>query len=213
MYIISQYEEKRKALTAIQERHMIILQAERSVNMRKKKDYTLQDQEKLKKILQERTGYLICSDKLLEQIFTRSTYSAQKGGENNEVLEFIGDQVLSYFLVKKLSKYCGDWNDDGEYSFRLREHHLTTIKQELVCNENLCEIVDSWGVAKYVIAGPKDWPYGLNDQPKARADLFEAILGAIALESGWNQEILERAVHKMLSLDKRLALILSRYDQ
>lgn len=181
--------------------------------MRKTKGYTLPEQEKLKKILQERTGYLICNDKLLEQIFTRSTYSAQKGGENNEVLEFIGDQVLSYFLVKKLSRFCGDWSEDGEYIFRLREHHLTTIKQELVCNETLCEIVDSWGIAKYVVAGPKDWPYGLNDQPKARADLFEAILGAIALESGWDDVILEQAVHKMLSLDKRLASIMLKYNQ
>ena len=179
--------------------------------MRKTKNYTLQEQEKLKKIIQERTGYLIQSDKLLEQIFTRSTYSAQKGGENNEVLEFIGDQVLSYVLVKKLSRYCGDWSEDGEYIFRLREHHLTTIKQELVCNENLCEIVDSWGLAKYVVAGPKDWPNGLDDQPKARADLFEAILGAIALESGWNTEILEKAVHRMLSLDKRLAILIPKH--
>lgn len=178
--------------------------------MRKKKGYTPQEQEKLKKIIQERTGYRIKSDKLLEQIFTRSTYSARKGGENNEVLEFIGDQVLSYFLVKKLSRFCGDWNDEGEYIFRLREHHLTTIKQELVCNENLCQIIDSWGVAKYVVAGPKDWPNELDDQPKARADLFEAILGAIALESGWNPEILEQAVHKMLSLDKRLAVLVPK---
>lgn len=178
--------------------------------MRKKKGYTPQEQEKLKKIVQERTGYLIRSDKLLEQVFTRSTYSAEKGGENNEVLEFIGDQVLSYFLIKKLSRYCGDWSDDGEYIFRLREHHLTTIKQELVCNENLCEIIDSWGVAKYVVAGPRDWPNGLDDQPKARADLFEAILGAIALESGWDAVVLERAVQKMLSLDKRLAILVPK---
>jgi ribonuclease-3 len=179
--------------------------------MRKKKGYTPEEQEKLKKIIQERTGYLIQSEKLLEQIFTRSTYSAQKGGENNEVLEFIGDQVLSYFLIKKLSRYCGDWSEDGEYIFRLREHYLTTIKQELVCNETLCEIVDSWGVAKYVVAGPKDWPNGLEDQPKARADLFEAILGAIALESGWDDAILEKAVHRMLSLDKRLAILVPKH--
>ncbi|MBE6921071.1 MAG: hypothetical protein E7468_05865 [Ruminococcaceae bacterium] len=84
--------------------------------------------------------------------------------------------------------------------------------QELVCNENLCQIIDRWGVAKYVIAGMKDRPYGLDDQPKARADLFEAILGAIALESGWDEAVLDRAVHKMLSLDKRLAAILPKCD-
>lgn len=179
--------------------------------MRKNKGYTPQEQEKLKKIIQERTGYRIKNDKLLEQIFTRSTYSERKGGENNEVLEFIGDQVLSYFLVKKLSEYSGDWNKDGEYIFRLREYHLTAIKQELVCNENLCQIIDSWGVAKYVVAGPKDWPNGLDDQPKARADLFEAILGSIALESGWDEVVLERAVRKMLSLDKRLAILVPKF--
>lgn len=180
--------------------------------MRKRKGYTPQEQQKIKETLLEKTGYLLRSDKLVEQIFTRSTYSEQKGGENNEVLEFIGDQVLSYFLVKKLSEDCGDWDYDGEYLFRLREHHMTTVKQKLVCNETLCEIIDSWGIARYVIAGPKDWPYGLHDQPKARADLFEAILGAIALESGWDPQILEQAVHKMLSLDTRLERIMPKNE-
>ena len=190
---------------------MMKQETERGETMRKTKGYTLQEKEKLKKIIQERTGYEIRSDKLLEQIFTRSTYSAQQGGENNEVLEFIGDQVLSYFLVKKLSKYCGTWSEDGEYLFQLRENRLTAIKQELVCNETLCEIVDRWGIAKYVVAGPKDWPNGLKDQPKVRADLFEALLGGIALECGWDMQILEKAVHKMLSLDKRLEILVPKY--
>ena len=179
--------------------------------MRKKKGYTPQEQEKIKEILQEKTGYLIRSDHLLEQIFTRSSYSEGKGGENNEVLEFIGDQVLSYYLVKKLAEYSGEWNYDGEYIFKLRQNHLTGIKQEVVCNDTLRKIVDSWKIAQYVIAGPKDWPHGLNDQPKARADLFEAILGAIALESGWDSEILENAVHKMLSLDTMMEQLIPKY--
>lgn len=37
-------------------------------------------------------------------------------------------------------------------------------------------------------------------------------MGAIALESGWDEAVLDRAVHKMLSLDKRLAAILPKCD-
>lgn len=177
--------------------------------MKKIKEFTEAEQNKLKDILYEKTGYRIRSNSLLEQIFTRVTFSAQHGGENNEVLEFIGDQILSYYIVKAIAERCGFWSADGEYAFRFRENRFTAIKQKLVCNENLCKIIDSWGVVRYVIAGRSDWPNGLNDQPKVRADLFEAILGGIALECNWDPAVLETAVNKMLLLDRRLGQLLS----
>lgn len=176
--------------------------------MKKVKGYKESECQALKALLYEKTGYMIRNDSLLEQIFTRVTFSAQHGGENNEVLEFIGDQVLSYYIVKAVAKRCGDWHSNGEYGFMFRENRFTSIKQALVCNETLCEIIDSWGIAEYVIAGSSDWPNGLHDQPKARADLFEAILGGIALECGWDSVVLETAVNNMLSLDKRLAIMI-----
>ena len=39
------------------------------------------------------------NEDLLFQAFTRSSYSSQHGGENNEVLEFLGDKG-SRFLCK-----------------------------------------------------------------------------------------------------------------
>ncbi len=177
--------------------------------MRKAKGFKATEQNRLKNLLYEKTGYRIRNNRLLEQIFTRITFSAQHGGENNEVLEFIGDQVLSYYIVKAVAKRCGGWLTNGEYGFRMRENRFTSIKQELVCNETLCEIIDSWGIAEYVIAGSSDWPNGLDDQPKVRADLFEAILGGIALECNWDSATLETAVSKMLSLDMRLEKLLA----
>lgn len=172
--------------------------------MKKAKGYKESERQALKALLYEKTGYMIRSNNLLEQIFTRSTYTAQNGGENNEVLEFLGDQVLSYYLVKAVAGRFGDWSESGEHAFQIRENRFTAIKQDIVRNETLREIIDSWGIAEYVIAGRSDWPDGLDDQPKVRADLFEAILGAIALESNWDSEILDTAVNKMLSLDARL---------
>ena len=44
---------------------------------------------------------------LLQQAFVRRSYSKEYGGENNEVLEFIGDKVLDFIVVKILSEEFG----------------------------------------------------------------------------------------------------------
>ena len=46
--------------------------------------------------VQKKINYWFDNTDLLLQAFTRSSYSSQYGGENNEVLEFLGDKVLDY---------------------------------------------------------------------------------------------------------------------
>lgn len=170
--------------------------------MRKSNDFTREERNYLRQVLQEKTGYCFRKNSgVLIQAFTRSSYTAMCGGENNEVLEFIGDQVMSYYLTKQIAARCGALNRAGEFSFRIRENRFTAIKQELVCNENLEQIIDDWGIAEHLVAGKAETTLPF----KAKADLFEAILGAIALESDWDPEVLESAVVKMLDLDNRLA--------
>ena len=50
--------------------------------------------------IQSQIGYTFNNLDLLQQAFTRRSYSEENGGENNEVLEFIGDKVLDFFVVK-----------------------------------------------------------------------------------------------------------------
>ena len=52
--------------------------------------------------IQSQIGYEFKNLDLLQQAFTRRSYSEENGGENNEVLEFIGDKVLDLFAVKYL---------------------------------------------------------------------------------------------------------------
>ena len=51
------------------------------------------DNQDLRKI-QDRIGYEFKNFDLLEQAFVRKSYAREKGGEHNEILEFIGDKVL-----------------------------------------------------------------------------------------------------------------------
>lgn len=174
--------------------------------MKKSNDFPRAERNKLRQIIAEKTGYWFgINSCVLIQAFTRSSYTTMCGGENNEVLEFIGDQVMSYYLTKRIATQCGALNHDLEFSFRIRENRFTAIKQELVCNENLEQIIDQWGVAEYLVVGSTEKTLA----PKAKADLFEAILGAIALDSDWNPEVLEAAVGKMLDLNNRLAAMIA----
>ena len=48
-------------------------------------------------------GYHFSNKDLLKQAFTRKSYTVEMDqGENNEVLEFLGDKVLDLIVTKKL---------------------------------------------------------------------------------------------------------------
>ena len=66
---------------------------------------TNQDLENIKKLIGYGFGLEYEEfDSLLQQAFIRKSYSREKGGQNNEVLEFIGDKALDIAVVKKLSE-------------------------------------------------------------------------------------------------------------
>lgn len=162
------------------------------------------DFRKLQQLIREKSGCWIRERGLLQQAFTRSSYAARYGGRDNEILEFLGDQVLGLYVVKLVADRCGARDYGGSFSFRIRENRFTAIKQELVSNEALARIIDGWGVMEYLIVDQSDVRNRVDQQLKVKADLFEAILGAIALDHKWDPAVLETAVRKMLSLDERL---------
>ena len=51
--------------------------------------------------------YTFKNSDLLFQAFTRRSYSQENSGENNEVLEFIGDRVLDFYVTKILMDRYG----------------------------------------------------------------------------------------------------------
>lgn len=60
--------------------------------------------EKEIKFIQDQIGYTFKNQELLVQAFTRRSYSMENGGQDNEVLEFIGDMVYakaSYVYIWK----------------------------------------------------------------------------------------------------------------
>ena len=158
--------------------------------------------------IESRIDYKFRNRDLLQQAFIRRSYSKESGGENNEILEFIGDKVLDMVVVKWLIAQYGYFcsqtrefnthDDCDEFCSERNENQLTQDKKILVCKETLADRIDIMGLADYLIMGKGDMKNNIQEQPSVKEDLFEAILGAVALDSKWDMKILENTVDVML---------------
>ena len=127
--------------------------------------------------IQDQFGYKFRNLDLLRQAFTRRSYSEENGGENNEVLEFIGDKVLDLFVVKLLisqnsnavglykkhdPKLRNTWSYEAEKKSFPEENvlfsdyteaELTEIKKLLVQKKTLANRIDELGIGEYLLMG------------------------------------------------------------
>lgn len=164
--------------------------------------------------IQNQIGYNFQNADLLQQAFVRRSYAKEYGGEDNEVLEFIGDKVLDLIVVKLLAEKYGcfisDYNDFDpnkefdEFSCDKNEAELTELKKKLVQKKTLADRISILDLADYLIMGNGDVQKNINQQMSVKEDLFEAILGAVALDSDWDIEELQDVVQIMLDPDSFL---------
>lgn len=164
--------------------------------------------------IQNQIGYHFKNLDLLQQAFVRRSYAREHGGEDNEVLEFIGDKVLDFIVVKFLTeKYgyflseCDDFDEKEEFNEFASEYHenkLTEIKKRLVGKKTLARRIEMLGLADYLIMGKSDIHNHVDEEDSVKEDLFEAVLGAVALDSGWNLSELQDIVEIMLAPDSEL---------
>ena len=171
-------------------------------------------EEKALELIQEQIGYKFENKDLLVQAFIRRSYANENGGEDNEVLEFIGDSALGIVVVKILTERygffaeeCDDYNrytDPNQFISVRDEGELTELKKNLVKRETLAARIDELGFAKYLIMGKGDIANQANEEDSVKEDLFEAIIGAVTLDSKWNFDNMLDVVDIMLKPDEYL---------
>ena len=152
-------------------------------------------------------GYRFRNSDLLQQAFVRRSYAAENGGEDNEVLEFIGDRVLDLIVVKLLTDRFGWIADDAdwdEFACERTEAELTRMKKRAVQRDTLARRIEVLGLADYLIMGKGDERQQADRRESVREDLFEAIVGAAAIDCGWDLKVLEDLVEVMLDPDTTL---------
>lgn len=153
------------------------------------------------KMVQGQIGYLFNNINLLKQAFVRRSYTEENGGENNEVLEFIGDKALDFAVVRILAQKYGQINEKNEFICNYDEGKLTRLKSKMVEKKALARRMDELGFSEYLIMGKGDIKNNINDMTSVKEDLFEAIIGAVAIDSGWNLKEIQSVVEVMLEPD------------
>ena len=174
--------------------------------------------------VQKQISYWFNNQDLLFQAFTRRSYSEENGGENNEVLEFVGDRVLDFYVTKILMDRYGYTksltdeydpetdNDEFVVDTYTDEGSLTVIKKKLVNKKMLAHRIDKLGFKDYLFMGNGDIQQHKENEDSVKEDLFEAILGAIAIDSKWDPDELENSVNFMLNMDHFLTHGLTEED-
>ena len=164
--------------------------------------------------IQDQIGYNFQNAALLQQAFVRRSYAKEHGKEDNEVLEFIGDKVLDLTVIKLLTKKYGCFTSDyenynpndefDEFSCSKNEAELTELKKRLVQKKTLADRIDALDLADYLIMGNGDIQNNIHQEMSVKEDLFEAIIGAVALDSDWDMEELQEVIQIMLDPDSYL---------
>ncbi|MDE7213460.1 MAG: hypothetical protein K2N42_02655, partial [Anaeroplasmataceae bacterium] len=111
---------------------------------------------------------------LLKLALTHSSYANEHQLECNERLEFLGDAVLQLCMSKYL--YQKIHFDEGV---------LSKTRAKCVCEEALNVYAEKINLAKYLLLGNGEEHSGGRGRPAIIADAFEAVLGAILLDSNF----------------------------
>ena len=155
--------------------------------------------------VQDSIDYAFKNPELLEQAFTRSSYTKEHGGESNEVLEFIGDKALDFVVVKLLSDQYGQVREVStkkkhlmRYVSECDEGELTKRKAELVQKKSLSYCIDILDFSDMLIMSKSDIDADVANNVSAKEDLFEAIVGAVVIDSDWDFPAIENVVDHML---------------
>nr|WP_276540987.1 ribonuclease III [Salipaludibacillus agaradhaerens] len=117
------------------------------------------------------------NEDLFIQAFTHSSYVNEhriRPHDDNERLEFLGDAVLELAISQYLFKLF-DHMSEGE---------MTKLRAAIVCEPSLAKIADELAFGDYVLLGKGEEMTGGRKRPALLADVFEAFIGALYLDSG-----------------------------
>ncbi len=129
--------------------------------------------------LEDKIGYRFQNRALLETALTHSSYANERHGEceSYERLEFLGDSVLGLVTA--------------EYLFtrrvQLPEGRMTRLRAELVCETSLHKTALALGLGGYMRLGKGEEHTGGRERPSILADMVEAIIAALYLDSGMEE--------------------------
>jgi ribonuclease-3 len=131
--------------------------------------------------LEDLLGYGFNNAVLLQQALVHSSFGFEQlvDGRNNETLEFLGDAVLDLAVSDTLfHMYPG-----------IREGEMTKLRAGLVREATLAKMANTVKLGQFLMLGKGEEASGGRKKPSILASVFEAVVGAIYLDRGYDRTL------------------------
>jgi len=128
-------------------------------------------------LIRSRLGYSFQDSELLKLALTHPSVAHEQGVplQTNQRLEFLGDAVLQLVLTRELYEKFPAFG----------EGPLTKARAKMVNRRTLAEHARHLDLGQHLILSRGEELHGGRERPSALADTFEALLGAIFLDGGF----------------------------
>ena len=129
---------------------------------------------------EDKIDYQFADRDLLTRALThKSHYNelGKKGPGHNEKLEFLGDAVIDLSLTELLLKTYPE-SSEGD---------LSKVRASLVNETVLAEIAKVFGLGDQMLLGRGELQTGGKEKPRLLASVFEAVVGALYLDAGFQK--------------------------
>ena len=120
-------------------------------------------------------GYQFGQIEFLRTAMTHSSFANEQSRAHNERLEFLGDAVLELVVSAELYQRFPD----------VAEGMLTKLRSRLVSLPSLAEVAKALELDRYLYLGKGEENQGGRRRDSLLADAFEALLGAVFLDGGF----------------------------
>lgn len=140
-------------------------------------------------------GIPVHNVELLNRALTHTSYANEHREEHvhdNERLEFLGDAVLDLVIGEYLFLKYPEWTE-GE---------LTRAKASVVCESALAPRSEFFRVGEYLLLGRGEEQTGGRTRASILADAFEAIIGAVYIDTSYEQAAAFILTHLQTYLDR-----------
>lgn len=129
------------------------------------------------KELEAKLGYFFINRKLRDNALTHSSFAFELGDHNlsNERLELLGDSVLNFIVTEFIFNKYPD----------LPEGQLAKLRSALINTEFIAHISETLRATDYLLVGKAAEASHIRKPHSVKADLFEALIGAIYLDGGF----------------------------
>lgn len=149
--------------------------------------------------LQAKLNYIFNDAKLLKMALTHKSYAYEQSNPNydmyNERIEFLGDAILEHIISDVLFSQVPE----------LAEGEMTKKRAAIVCEASLSRALKRINGHEYIYLGKCEQNSNGRMKDAIVADAFEAILGAIYLDGGYEiardicLELLDKEIKTVLA--------------